>query len=157
MSEGLTGNLACVAVMPDESADDGPVLLLDPSLVVLSICPGTGELDPTVCTVLHKRLVDEYAVVVRVDTTDGDRELSANDMQTLDHERLLTRQERDRFGPPRAHARGDKAVDESARECPAAMCDQVDLEESWGRRVPVSKRPHRNLPARPLPPDPPPP
>ena len=45
MSQGLTGNLACVAVMPDESADDGPVLLLDPSLVVLSICPGTGELD----------------------------------------------------------------------------------------------------------------
>ena len=31
--------------MPGEVADHGPVLLLNPGLVVLAVWPGTGELD----------------------------------------------------------------------------------------------------------------
>ena len=56
--------------MTDEVADHGPVLLLNPGLVVLAVRPGPGELDAPLGAVLGESIVDEYAVVVRVDAFD---------------------------------------------------------------------------------------
>ena len=54
--------------MTDETAYHGTIFLLDPNLVVAAVRPGPGELDAMVGTVLEQCLVDERAVVIRVDT-----------------------------------------------------------------------------------------
>ena len=59
--------------MTDETAYHGTILLLDPGLIVATVCPGPGELDTAIDAVLDQRLVDERAVVIRVDTTDAKR------------------------------------------------------------------------------------
>ena len=70
---GLPGNMTRVTIMTDETPYHGTVLLLDPGLVVTAVRPRLGELDTAIDTVLDQRLVDERAVVVRVDTTDRER------------------------------------------------------------------------------------
>ena len=55
--------------MADEATDHGSVLRLDPGLVILAVGSGTSELDATFGAVLYQRLVDEHAVIVRVDAS----------------------------------------------------------------------------------------
>ena len=50
VSERLTGNWPRVASVPNKPADDRAILLFYPSLVVLAVCPGTGELDVLICS-----------------------------------------------------------------------------------------------------------
>ena len=72
----LSGYRAGVAVMTDAVADHRAVLLLDPGLVVLAVGPRTGELDAPFSAVLGESIVDEYAVIVRVDAFDWEGQLS---------------------------------------------------------------------------------
>ena len=82
VGHGLSGHRAGVAVMTDEVADHGAVLLLDPGLVVLAVGPGPGELDAPLGAVLGESIVDEYAVVVRVDAFDGEGQLPSDGLQS---------------------------------------------------------------------------
>ena len=74
--------------MTDEVADHGAVLLLYPGLVVLAVGPGTGELDAPLGAVLGESIVDEYAVVVRVDAFDGEGQLSPDGLQSCQHHQI---------------------------------------------------------------------
>ena len=98
--------------MTDETAYHGTILLLDPSLVVTAVSPGPGELDTAIDAVLDQRLVDERAVVIRVDTTDAKRQPLPDGFQSLHNQGLLLGQEGNGFGPPGADVGGDQAVDE---------------------------------------------
>jgi hypothetical protein len=53
----------------------------------------------TVLAVALEGLVDEGAVVVRVDPEDRYRQVSRGDFQPFDDERLLPGHQSDRFGP----------------------------------------------------------
>jgi hypothetical protein len=53
----------------------------------------------TVLAVALEGLVDEGAVVVRVDPEDRYRQVSPGDFQPFDDERLLPGHQSDRFGP----------------------------------------------------------
>ena len=56
--------------MADEPPHHGTILLLDPGLVVAAVRSRPGELDTAVDAVPDQRLVDERAVVDRVDAID---------------------------------------------------------------------------------------
>jgi len=79
--------------MTDEVADHRAVLLLDPGLVVLAVGSGTGELDAPLGALLDQRFVDEHAVVVRVDASDGEGQLPSDGLQSCHHQGLLPRQQ----------------------------------------------------------------
>ena len=74
LRHGLTGHLTRVAVMADEAAQHVAVLLLNPCLIIAAVCSGPGELDAALGAVPDQRLVDERAVVVGVDASDGERQ-----------------------------------------------------------------------------------
>ena len=63
----------------------------------------------------------------------------------LDHDRLLAREERDGLSPAGRNVSCDEAVDEGPGNGTAAMRNEVDLQESGLRFVPVSERPDRDL------------
>ena len=77
--------------MTGEVADHGSVLLLNPGLVVLAVRPRTGEFDAPPGAVLCESIVDEYAVVVRVNAFDGEGQLPPDGLQALDPTRDYSR------------------------------------------------------------------
>ena len=54
------------APVTHDAANDGPVLLLHPGLIVLPIRPAAREFHPGLLTIGLHRLIHEYAVVVRI-------------------------------------------------------------------------------------------
>ena len=138
--------------MTDVVADHRAVLLLNPGLVVLAVRPGTSELDAPLGAVLDQRLVDEYAVVVRVDAFDGEGQLPCDGLQSCHHQGLLPGQQWNGLGPAGADIGGHQAVDHGTPQGAAVVDHQVNLQESWWRRMPIGEGPHRNIAAQRLPP-----
>ena len=68
--------------MAQEPADHRAVLLLNPSLIVLPVRQGTGELDATFGAVIGQGVVDEHAAVVGVDATNGKGQLRRDGLQS---------------------------------------------------------------------------
>ena len=75
--------------IPDQSADDRAVLLLDPGLVVLPIRPGARQLDAVLLAEADQHLVEKLAVVVGVDPPQRKREGAAEPIHRVDQRRLL--------------------------------------------------------------------
>ena len=124
--------------MTDEVADHGAVLLLNPGLVVLAVRPGTGELDAPFSAVLGESIVDEYAVVVRVDAFDREGQLSPDGLQSCRHQGLLPSQQWNGLGPAGADIGGHQAVDHGTPQGAAVVEHQVNLQESrWRRWLPA--------------------
>ena len=139
--------------MTDEVADHGAVLLLNPGLVVLAVGPGTGELDAPLGAVLgesivDESIVDEYAVVVRLDAFDWEGQLSPDSLQSRHHQGLLPSQQWHGLGPAGADIGGHQAVDHGTPPGAAVVDHQVNLQESWWRCIPIAEGPHWNIAAR---------
>ena len=81
LDQHLAGQGTRVAVVTNEPAHHGAVLLLDPSLVITAVRPGTGEFDPLLTGPLKQGFVDEGAVVVGVNAPDGKGQLPPDGFQ----------------------------------------------------------------------------
>ena len=81
-----------VPFVTQKAPDHRAILLLDPRLIVLAVGSGTGELDATVGAVLGESLVDEHAVVVRVDAQNGKGQLFGYGLQSCHDLGLLPSQ-----------------------------------------------------------------
>ena len=75
----------------------------------------------------------------------GIGELAANDFQALHDQRLLPRQQRDHLGPARTHVRRHQAPQEGALHRAAAVGDEVDLQITGRRVVPVREGAYGDL------------
>src|SRR5438067_2189775 len=82
--------LAFVAGIADELAHDGPVLLFDIALVVLSVRTRAGELDPVLIAVLLHEMIDELASIVRVDASDREGQPLADAFYRVDDRSLAS-------------------------------------------------------------------
>ena len=87
------------ASIADCPPDHGPVLLLDPRLVVLSIGTAARELDPRGEAVISHGIVHEHAVVVRVQSEEGEGQQLAHFAQHLGQQSLFAHQQRRAFRP----------------------------------------------------------
>ncbi|HMB02522.1 MAG TPA: hypothetical protein VKP69_02145 [Isosphaeraceae bacterium] len=63
-SQALAGDQAREALIAHEPADDGAILLLDPSLVILLVGPRACELDLLLLAIAPKNLIDEGAIII---------------------------------------------------------------------------------------------
>ena len=91
---------ALQAAVPDQTADDGAVLLFDPGLVVLAEGPGPGQLDALLPAEGHQHLVEELAAVVRVDPAEREGQRASQLIQRIDHQACFAHEERYAFRPP---------------------------------------------------------
>ena len=98
--------------------------------------------------VLCESIVDEYAVVVRVNAFDGEGQLPSDGFQSCHYQGLLPGQQRHRFSPAGADIGGHQAVDHGTPQRAAVVDDQVNLQESRWRRIPIGEGPHRYIAAR---------
>ncbi|GJE61435.1 hypothetical protein MPOCJGCO_3557 [Methylobacterium trifolii] len=117
-------------------------------LIVLAIGPAAGEHDPLGQTVVPHRLVDEHAVVVRVEPEQRERHPGTHFAQHADQQRLLPDQERGALGPAGGDVGQHQRLDEGARGDRTGMRHEVDLDEAGRRVVPVRERPHWDRPAQ---------
>ena len=85
-------------MVTNEPAHHGPVLLLDIRLVIAAVGPGTGELDPLLRCPRQQGLVDEGAIVVGVNATDGKGQLPPDGFQARQDQGLVPGQQRDGLG-----------------------------------------------------------
>jgi hypothetical protein len=60
--------VATEAIMPGKVANDRPVLLLDPGLVVLPVWTRSCEFDLSLGAIANEGVVDERTVVVGIDS-----------------------------------------------------------------------------------------
>ena len=121
--------------------------LLDPGLIVLLIGPRARELEMLFLAIALECLVDEGAVIVRVDPADRHRVLTSHDCKPFDDQKLLPGHQRDRLGPPRTHIGRHQAPQEGPLHGVAAVGNEVHLEEPRFRLLPVCEGPDGNLPA----------
>ena len=146
-SQALTGDQAREAVVAHEPANHRAILLLDPGLIVLLIGPRARELEMLFLAIALECLIDEGAVVVRVDPADRHRELMSHDCKPFDDQKLLPGHQRDRLGPSRTHIGRYQAPQEGPLHGVAAVGNEVHLEEPRFRLLPVCEGPDGNLPA----------
>ena len=91
--------------MADEAAHHVAVLLLDPGLIVAAVRSGARELDVVIGAVPDQRLVDECAVVVRVDAANGERQPLPDGFQSFHNQGLLLGQQGERLRSNRCRCR----------------------------------------------------
>ena len=117
MGHSLAGHRAGVAVIADEAAHDGSVLLLNPGLVVLAVRPGAGELDsrslhqPISVSLMKALSLSESMPLME----KGSCRPIATSYQPFHHQGLLAGRQRKGFGPTGADAGCHQAVDEGPR------------------------------------------
>ena len=70
---------------------------------------------------------------------------------TCHHQGLLPGQQRHRFSPA-ADSLGTRLWIMEPHKVAAVVNHQVNLQESWWRRMPIGEGPHRNIAAQRLPP-----
>ena len=66
--EAITGDLSFIAVVANQLAHHGPVLLFHVSLIVLPVGSGAGESDLLLFTVAFQVGIDELAAIVGVES-----------------------------------------------------------------------------------------
>ena len=89
-SQRCRGGYALQATIPDQSADDRAVLLLDPRLVVLPIRPASCEIDPMFLAEGDQHLVEKLAAVIDVDPQERKRKCAAKLIDRVDHQLRFT-------------------------------------------------------------------
>ena len=142
--QGLAGGHALQAAVPDQTADDRPVLLLDPRLVVLPKRSGPRELDVMLVTELHQRLVEKLAPVVGVDPQERKRECAAKLIQRVDHQTCFAHQERHTVRPAAGDIGQHQRPREAAGHGPATVRDQVGFDEPRRGILPIAEGAHRD-------------
>src|SRR5216684_8693201 len=127
----------------------GAIFLLDPGLIVFAIGARAGPFELLFTAVALQGLVHEGAVVVRVETAQGKRQLMPNQADALNHQRLFAYHQRRAFGPAAVNVGQGQTVHEAAFMLAAAVFDQVGLTVAWRRFAPIIEGSYRHaLPDR---------
>src|SRR5262249_43933701 len=105
------------------------------------------ELDLLAPAMDSEDLIDERAIIIRIDSADRYRQLLANDLESLDDQGLLPSHQRDRLGPARTNIGRDQAPQESPLQGIAGVGHEVHLQETRPRLVPIREGPNRDLSA----------
>src|SRR6266849_3220798 len=131
-------------MVANEPPHDGTVLLLHPRLVVLVVWARARVLDAVVLVPSDHRLVKELAPVVTVEAEQFERQLSAHLRYRLHDERRFADGERNALGPAAGDVRQGERVDEAAGRALSSVRDEIDLQVSRRRLLPVPKSAHRH-------------
>src|SRR3954447_15049908 len=132
------------ASIAHDAADHGAVLLLDEGLVVFAIGSTAREGDALRLAVIPYGLVDEHAVVVRVEPEQIEWHQLAQFAQHILEQHLLADQQRRALGPARGDIGQDERLHEAAARRRAAVGDQVRLDVAGRRVLPIGEGAHRD-------------
>src|SRR3954447_20035626 len=132
------------ASIAHDAADHGAVLLLDEGLVVFAIGSTAREGDALRLAVIPYGLVDEHAVVVRVEPEQIEGHQLAQFAQHILEQHLLADQQRRALGPARGDIGQDERLHEAAARRRAAVGDQVRLDVAGRRVLPIGEGAHRD-------------
>src|SRR4029434_498648 len=130
------------ARVANEPPYDCAVLLLDPRLIVLSVC--AGDLESRSETPIDYGVVHEHAIVVEIDAAQREGKQTAHAKQCVDNQRSFANQQRNTFRPASRDVGRYECLDEATLDARAAVGDQVDLEKSRQWVIPVGKGPYRH-------------
>jgi hypothetical protein len=140
----LRASDALQTMIADETTDNRAVLLLDPSLVVLSVRAGASKLDAATSAIVHHRFVYELAAVIAVEPEQLKRKTRPHAFNAIDDEPRLAHDERQTLRPSRCYVCQHERMDEASRDGLPAMRHQIDFHVAGGRVVPVCERPNGN-------------
>src|SRR5438093_679569 len=101
------------AGISNESPYDCAVLLLDPCLIVLSVCPRPCDLKSRSEAPINDGVVHEHAIVVEVDASQGKGKQTAHAKQRLDDERTIADKQGNTLGPARGDVSSHERLDEA--------------------------------------------
>src|SRR4030042_5784301 len=137
--QGLAGDDSRVTIMANEPTNNGPILLLNPSLIVLSISSRSCELDVFSLAVGQQSVVDERAIIIGVDSQDREGNLSDDHLESFHHQFLASGKERNTLYPPRADIDRNQTMDISPSRRAAVMLNKINLQISRWRVIPVGE------------------
>src|ERR1035441_10775927 len=99
----------------NQLANNRPVLLFDPCLVVLSIGAAAGEDDALLLAIVPQRVVHECAVVVCIKTEQGKWESAPQTGNGFHNDGLLANRNGHALSPTRSHIRQHQRMHKGAR------------------------------------------
>jgi hypothetical protein len=137
--QGLAGDNSRETIVANESADNGPVLLFNPSLIVLSISPRSCELDVFTLAVDKQRVIDERTIVIGVDSQDREGKLPADHLESFHHQLLAFGKERNTLYPSRADIDRNQTVDISPCRLAAVVINKINFQISRLGVIPVGE------------------
>src|SRR5712692_1195211 len=145
------GGLGGEAIIADELADDGAVLLFDMGAVVLLPGAAAGEGDAALPAVVVEALVDELAAVVAVKPEERHGEALARAMHTPAPPLVPLAPDRLEFDPGGGDVDGAEGAQGEALRSGPAMRDEIDFEKAGPRVVPLREGADGDLVAEPGP------
>ncbi len=135
------GRAGGVAVVADEGADEGTILLLDVRAVVLAVGPTAGKHDALPPAVVVDGAIDELGAVVTVQPAQGDGQAAADLVQGGLDALVVLAPDRVEFDPAGGDIDGAQGMQKEAAAVVAAVSDEIDLEKPGLGLVPVGKGP----------------
>src|SRR5712692_9762961 len=145
------GGFGGEAIIVDERADDGAVLLFDMGAVVLLPGATAGEGDAALPAVVVEALVDELAAVVAVKPEERHGEALARAMHTPAPPLVPLAPDRLEFDPGGGDVDGAEGAQGEALRSGPAMRDEIDFEKAGPRVVPLREGADGDLVAEPGP------
>src|SRR5713101_5188396 len=145
------GGVGGEAIIADELADDGAVLLFDMGAIVLLPGPTAGEGDAALAAVVVQALVDELAAVIAVEPEQRHGQALAHAMQAPAHPLVPLAPDRLELDPGGGDVHGAERTEIKALRTAAAVGDEIDLEEPGAGVVPLREGADGDLVAEPGP------
>src|ERR1044071_1655604 len=127
------GGFGGEAIIADELADDGAVLLFDMGAVVLLPRATPGEGDAALSAVVVKALVDELAAVVAVEAEQRHGQALAHAMHAPAHPLMPLAPDRLELDPGGGDVHGAEGAEVEALRTGPAMSDEIDFEKPGPR------------------------
>src|SRR6266851_6552141 len=145
------GGFGGEAIIADELADDGAVLLFDMGAVVLLPGATAGEGDAALAAVIVQALVDELAAVVAVESEQRHGQALAHAMHAPAHPLVPLAPDGLELDPGGGDVDGAEGAEVEALRAGPAMRDEIDFEKSGPRVVPLREGADGDLVAEPGP------
>src|SRR6266851_5238532 len=145
------GGVGGEAIIADELADDGAVLLFDMGAIVLLPGPTAGEGDAALSAVVVQALVDELAAVIAVEPEERHGQALAHAMHAPAHPLVPLAPDRLELDPGGGDVHGAERTEVKALRTAAAVGDEIDLEEPGPGVVPLGEGADGDLVAKPGP------
>jgi len=127
-----------VAQVAEQSADVGPVLLLDVSVVVLFVGTAARELDVMRLAVAPEMRMEELAAVVGVDAAQRERQRPAHLVESVADRLLALAEQGSRLSPGGVDVGEVERMAEVTGGRRAGVGDQIDLPEAGFLHVPAA-------------------
>ncbi len=135
------------AIIADELADDGAVLLFDMGAVLPG--PTAGEGDAALPAVVVQALVDELTTVIAIEPEERHGQALAHPMHAPAHPLVPLTPDRLELDPGGGNVDRAEGAEVKALRTAAAVGDQIDLEEPWAGVVPLGEGADGDLVAEP--------